>query len=128
MCRNRTRIALCHARQRDEQESVLHQAVARVSGIAQAAVVAGVLLVATGTQTADAKTRLTADEQKVVDLFNKSTGSVVNVTNLSSRYDMCLCCAQLLIYEKGLGEHCCLLRETFAFHYLMLYSEPVSQP
>jgi hypothetical protein len=37
--------------------------------------------------------RLSADEQKVVDLFTKNTASVVNITNLSSR-----CALRVLIH------------------------------
>lgn len=87
-CRNRTRAVQCHAQQ--QQQGVLDQAAARLAGIAQASAVAATLLAAPvglQGQPADAKTRLSSEEQKVVDLFNKSTSSVVNVTNLSSRCD-----------------------------------------
>jgi negative regulator of sigma E activity len=87
-CRNRARAAICSAQQQ-QQHCVVEQAAAKIGGVAQAAVVAGILLAApVGIQPADAKTRLSSEEQKVVDLFNKSTSSVVNVTNLSSRYDV----------------------------------------
>lgn len=86
VCRNRQAVQ-CHAHQ---QQGILDQAAARLGGIAQATAVAAVLLAAPvglQEQPADAKTRLSSEEQKVVDLFNKSTSSVVNVTNLSSRCD-----------------------------------------
>lgn len=99
--RNRPRTVLCNARQ-DPQHSTVERAASRLSGLASAVVVAGSLLAApVGLQPADARTRLSSDEQKVVDLFNKSTSSVVNVTNLSSRRDAFT--SDLQDYPAGAG-------------------------
>ena len=56
----------------------------RVAQAASALLLSSALLLA---PPVDAKTRLAADEQRVVELFSKNTASVVNITNLSSRRD-----------------------------------------
>ena len=72
-----------HPRAAEKLEALGRHVLAAV----QATTLAATLVISPMTATpAEAKTRLAADEQKVVDLFNKNTGAVVNVTNLSSRY------------------------------------------
>jgi hypothetical protein len=76
---------------RDAQYNVVERAsdlAKAAASLTQAAAVAAVLLISplsSDIAPAEAKTRLSQEEQRVVDLFNKSTSSVVNVTNLSSR-------------------------------------------
>ena len=50
---------------------------------------------------AQARTKLSGEEQKVVDLFSKSTSSVVNITNLSSRRDAFT--SDMQEYPQGAG-------------------------
>jgi hypothetical protein len=49
----------------------------------------------------EARVRLGSDEQRVVDIFNKSTSSVVNITNLSSRRDAFT--SDMQDYPQGAG-------------------------
>jgi hypothetical protein len=49
----------------------------------------------------EARARLSPDEQRAVDIFNKSTSSVVNITNLSSRRDAFT--SDMQEYPQGAG-------------------------
>jgi hypothetical protein len=65
-----------------------HQHASRhISRFAGAVLLSSALSLTPLTPTVDARPRLGAEEQKVVELFSKNTSSVVNITNLSSRRD-----------------------------------------
>jgi hypothetical protein len=49
----------------------------------------------------EARARLSPDEQRAVDIFDKSTSSVVNITNLSSRRDAFT--SDMQEYPQGAG-------------------------